>query len=304
MDETLFDDWDEPVLLIDSNQVVRRANQAAAALLGFKRHDFYGLPIERLLPFISQERFMWMRHVYEEAGTEAFNTAVPFTTIRKDGSRVRVWATFESARIQRGDWTWILLDAEDKNFPSTTLSAEAIAPDPESVKGIQVITADFGLRPHASYTGSSTGPIAITDTEIARLASDISEVLDFNILGTSWPEPESGTVTLDKLVHRDVKPTPERGAGSAFPLLGTITEEVLRSKSSVLVRSERKEDLRRRFPGAEPPGRRTQFPSNMCIPIFSGGGIACIVGIHSVKQVYRPEHLEVVSKCLNERFSG
>ncbi len=304
MEETLFDDWDEPVVLTDSNQVIRRANKPAAILLGFGRTDLYGLPLRHILPFIRQERFEWMRQAYGDPNSREFGTAVPTTAARRDDARIRVWATFEHATIRGRDCTWVLLDGEGDQYPADTRPWEDLAREPESVKGIQVTTADFGHRAHASDHRPGAGPVKLTDTEITRLASDLLEVLDFNILATGWPETESGTAKLGKLVHRDIAPTPERSPGSSFPLAGTFTEEVLRSRAAVLVRSERKADLRRRFPGAEPDGRRTQFPSNMCIPIFAGTDIVGLVGIHSIKHAYRPEHLEKVSLLLNQRFGA
>jgi PAS domain S-box-containing protein len=126
-----------------------------------------------------------------------------------------------------------------------------------------------------------------------RFAEEVRKLIPFDRIGINIKNFGEDAVTAFYKAGIEV---PNRRVGKVFSLAGTVTEEVLRTRSSLLISPDAMEDFVRRFPGYL-PSYQAGLRSLMAIPLFSRDeGIGVLI-ISSLKQnAYTEEDLRIAEK--------
>jgi PAS domain S-box-containing protein len=126
-----------------------------------------------------------------------------------------------------------------------------------------------------------------------RFAEEVRRLLPFDRIGINIKNFGEDGVTAFYKAGVEV---PNRRVGKVFPLAGTVTEEVLRTRSSLLISPDSMEGCVKRFPGYLPP-YQAGLRSLMAIPLFSRDEVIGVLIISSLKQdAYTEEDLRIAEK--------
>ena len=112
-----------------------------------------------------------------------------------------------------------------------------------------------------------------------RFAEEVRKLISFDRISINIINPEGRTGTVAYAIGVDVI---DRRPGSVFPLIGSMTEEVMRARSGLLVQTEDIGGLKTRYPGllsAFQAGLR----SMMSVPLFAKDQVIGSLHIRSLK---------------------
>ncbi len=297
-DIMLFDDWEDPVLLVDTDNNIRHLNGCACDLLKYRRDEAVGTPLGWVMPYLYEERRIWMREKYRKhLDRSSYTNAIPLTCLNSSGLASRVWMTTEQTDVFGETWTWMLLDADDVAQPKVDGHHE----DPPA--SALVTTLPDSVRLSTRDIESHLGPLSPSDGYFQQVAREVQLSLGFSLFVAALIDTETGTVTTDSVARDGVDPAPGRELGATHSIEGTFSERVVQEQSSILIRNQDTDVLARRFPGTYPSGV-APFRSSMVIPIFDESRVVGAFGIHAVDDIYRPEHMEVILGCLTARLAA
>ena len=132
----------------------------------------------------------------------------------------------------------------------------------EAQKEVSRLAHDNAILTEISRVFSSTLDI---DEVYELFAREAQKLIPFTRISVNIFNPEAGTFTHAYVSGTDV---PGRGKGSTIPLGGSAAEEVLRSRSTLLIGEKNMEETRNRFPGLHPM-IQSGFRSMILVPLVS-----------------------------------
>ncbi|NVL92298.1 MAG: PAS domain S-box protein [Desulfobacterales bacterium] len=110
-------------------------------------------------------------------------------------------------------------------------------------------------------------------------AEEVRKIIPFNRIGINIINHERGTYVTTYIAGRDV---PGHRPGDVAPLAGSLTEEVVRTRSSLLIQTEDRDEVGERFPGPL-PDFQAGFRSFMAVPLISKDQVIGALHLQSVK---------------------
>ncbi len=112
-----------------------------------------------------------------------------------------------------------------------------------------------------------------------RFAEEVRKIIPFDRLAINTINPDNRTITVAYAIGIEI---PERRQGDVVSLEGTLTEEILRTRSKVIVQMENETELEERFPSLL-PSFRVGFRSFMSVPLISKDRVIGVLHFRSVK---------------------
>jgi len=112
-----------------------------------------------------------------------------------------------------------------------------------------------------------------------RFAEEVHKLIQFDRIVINIIDEVNKSFTISYAAGPEV---PGRKTGDTIPLAGTGSEEILRTRASLLVQSENQEELIGRFPGLWPLFR-VGFQSIMLIPLLSRDQVIGVLNLQSFK---------------------
>jgi len=110
-------------------------------------------------------------------------------------------------------------------------------------------------------------------------AEEVKKVIPFDRIVINIIYPEKGTFSTAYVLGKDIE---GRGTGDTIPLAGSLTEQVLRTRSSLLIQTKDIDEVVTRFPRLLPT-IQAGFKSLMSIPLISKDQAIGVLHIRSVK---------------------
>ncbi|NWF93758.1 MAG: PAS domain S-box protein [Syntrophaceae bacterium] len=130
-----------------------------------------------------------------------------------------------------------------------------------------------------------------------RFAEEVRKLIPFDRIVINLANLENNTLTSAYLAGVDV---PGRRAGDTMPLTGTASEEVIRKRSSLLMRGDRIDDLASRFP-ALLPTFQAGLRSGLFVPLISKDRVVGTLHLRSTKpNAYTERDLRLAEKVGNQ----
>lgn len=119
-----FDDWEDPVFLVDANGVIQRVNEATFALFQCSREELIHRHVQSFLPMQEMETVQALRARYQRnPETAGVAEGVELTGVRPNGQRFTAQVAMESAPKCGENWSWVLLmevpEGSQVNNPGT-----------------------------------------------------------------------------------------------------------------------------------------------------------------------------------------
>jgi PAS domain S-box-containing protein len=126
-----------------------------------------------------------------------------------------------------------------------------------------------------------------------RFAEEVRKLIPFDRIEINAKKFGEDTVIG---IHRAGLEVPERQVGKSFSLAGTITGEVLRTSSSLLISADPPEDSLKRFPGYL-PAYQAGLRSLMAVPLISRDEPIGVLAISSLQRnAYTEDALRLAEK--------
>ncbi len=129
-----------------------------------------------------------------------------------------------------------------------------------------------------------------------RFAEEVQKLLPFDRIAINIVNPKEYTM---KVAYTTGVEIPERLHGDTVPLIGTFTEEVVRTRRSQVLQEEEKEILRR-FPGLL-FSLKVGLRSTMAVPLISQDAVIGVLNFRSVRpNAYDERHLRLAERVGNQ----
>jgi len=148
------------------------------------------------------------------------------------------------------------------------------------------------------------GRIISSTLEITKVyelfAEEVRNVIPFDRIAITIIDHEKSTFWNAYLLGDDV---PGRRREDVVPLAGSLTEEVMHTRSSQLIQTEKRDEVAGRFPGLSPffeAGHR----SFMAVPLISKDQVIAVLHVYSVKsEAYTAADVEL-AESIGSQIAG
>lgn len=131
-------------------------------------------------------------------------------------------------------------------------------------------------------------------------AAEAKKIIPFDKISINAVDLEAKTATALYVTGRPVR---ERDAKNSFPLKGSFTEEVIRTKKGTIFHPENEDEVNRRFPRLLPV-YRSGLRSMMSVPlILKDQAIAVLVFMATPQNAYTEDHLRI-GQMVGSQISG
>ncbi len=252
-------------LLHDFEGKIMDVNRHACESLGFTREELLGLSIQDI-----DQGFILGKH------TEKWKQMVPGVPITLEGVHKRKDGTTFPVEVRLGVFELSgrkLMLGLVRDITEQKRAEEALQKSEESAKRLaqeNAITAEIGR------IISSTLEI---DKVYRYFAEEVRKIIPFDRISIDIIHPErAGFSTAYALGKGAEGPRSEE----IIPLAGSTTEEVVRTRSSLLHQTEDTGEVGNRFSQALRPFQ-AGFPSLMAIPLISQDRVIGTLNLHSLK---------------------
>jgi PAS domain S-box-containing protein len=259
----------------DAEGRITNVNHTDLVMLGYTAEEMIG-------------QFMWKFNVEEEmareqilaklAGTLPPGRNLERTYRRKDGT------TFPVLIEDR-----LILD-EKGQIQGIRCTIQDITDRKKVEKELDRLAQENAIMAEIGQVISSTLNI---EEVYERFAEEAHKLIPFDRIGINIKNFGEDAVTA---VYKAGIEVPSRQVGKVFSLAGTVAEEVLRTRSSLLISPHAMEDFVKRFPGYL-PSYQAGLRSLMALPLFSRDEVIGVLTISSLKEnAYTEEDLRIAEK--------
>jgi len=131
-------------------------------------------------------------------------------------------------------------------------------------------------------------------------AEEVKKVIPFDRIVINVLYPRRGTFSTAYVLGKAVQ---GRGSGDVIPLAGSLTEEVMHTRSSQLIQMEERDDVIARFPRLLPT-IQAGFKSLMSIPLISKDQAIGVLHIRSVKPNAYTEADVELAESIGSQIAG
>jgi two-component system cell cycle sensor histidine kinase/response regulator CckA len=126
-----------------------------------------------------------------------------------------------------------------------------------------------------------------------RFAEEVNKLIPFDRIAINIINPKDQTLTIAYVTGVEIE---GRKTGDTIPLAGTMTEGVMRKRSTLLIQTNGKEELARRFPRLL-PSIQAKFKSLLSVPLFSKDQVIGVLHIRSTKSnTYTERELKLAER--------
>jgi PAS domain S-box-containing protein len=207
-----------------------------------------------------------------------------FTVTCKDGSKKVI--NFIPVQLETGENLMTCEDITERMY-----AEEALRKSEEEAKQLareNAIMAEIG------QIISSTLNI---EEIYERFAEGVNKLIPFDRIAINIINPKDQTLTIAYVTGIEIE---GRKTGDTIPLAGTMTEEVIRKRSTLLIQTNGDEELARRFPRLLPT-IRAKFKSLLSVPLFSKDQVIGVFHIRSANlNAYSEKDLRLAERVGNQ----
>ena len=130
-----------------------------------------------------------------------------------------------------------------------------------------------------------------------RFAEEVQKLIPFDRIGINVINPQDQSITIAYVSGHDI---PDRRKGDRFPLAGSLGEELLKRRSSILFQADDEKELTDRFP-ALLSTFQAGIRSTISVPLFSHDQMIAGLHIQSLKpNAYTEADLKLAERVSNQ----
>jgi PAS domain S-box-containing protein len=220
-----------------------------------------------------------------------------------DKSAQNIQRLLKGEQIEATEYTLKRLDGS--SFPALVVSRIIYSNDkPVGIRGAIV---DITERKHAekeTRTVAEVGRIIGSSLEIGevyeRFADEVRKLIPFDRLRVNLIHAQSGTL---RLVYMSGTAVATREEGDSGPMMGSLTEELIRTRTGFVVKETSLEDLIKRYPAAV-SGYKAGIRSLLTVPLISHGEVIGSLGFRSkTPNAYAERDLPIAQR-IGDQIAG
>ncbi len=287
--EKTFTSLRDAVFIIDAETAqIIDCNPAASRIFGYSREEMLGRPSVFL--HVDEETLKEFRkHLYTGVKERGFLHLPEFRMKRKNGAvfpTEHSVAPLEDPPGKRTGWVSVVRDiTERKQAEETIRKSEETA---KQIAQENAIMAEIGR-----IVGSTLNIEEVYD----RFAEEVHKLIPFERININIINHAKRTVTAAYTTGEVVT---GRQAGDVFPLAGSATEEVMRTRSPLILQTGDRTELAHRLPGVLPAfdaGHR----SMLIVPLISRDMVIGAVYFGSTKpKAFAERDLRLAERVANQ----
>ena len=265
-------------------------NPAACRIHGYLQEELMGMNDRQYTDKENSKKvFQAFNRVYR---TGESGVVCGFELIRKDGTKRHVEVSVSLKKDSSGKpigFRGIVRDITDikravEELEREKRAAQRLAEENESVGAIGRII-------------SSTLEI---ENVYERFAQEVGKLIPFDRISVNIPDPETSSLLV---VYSAGISVPTRKAGNKAALAGTLTEQVIETRKSLIIQGEESEILGR-FPNLS-PSLEIGLRSNLSVPLISKDEVIGVLHLRSKKlNAYTERDLRIAERVGNQVASA
>ncbi len=275
----------EAVFIIDANTVkIIDCNPGASEMFGYSREEIIG----RATTFLHVDEAAldeFRKYLYSAIKEKGFLFLPEFRMKRKNGEiffAEHSVTPFEDDQGNRMGWVSVVRDITERKRTEKALQ--------ESEESAHRLAEENAIIAEIGRIISSSLNI---DQVYERFANEVRKLIPFDRISINFINLEDRTSTV---LYSSGLELGTRPLGVAIPLSGTIAEEVLRTRSPLVLQGENIKEISNRFPNV-PPLIQAGFQSIMSVPSFSKDQVIGVLHFRSAKpNAYSERHLTVAER--------
>ncbi len=264
-----FDNWPDPVLLVDADGQIVHVNDPAVTSFGYSYNEFVELSVSDIASMMPVERQAWVKAMYSLVGAgSSGGPGVELLCVGKNGSSFRAHVSFEYAQRLGTDWRWIQIHVAPSvpTLGLTTAGSDDSQPEHR-------LLIESSVESELPDLVDQSGKLAVlktmlwVDTIVDQIASEVSDLLPIDAFGMATVDTERKTAHLRQWISGEGSPQPVRDTGDKYSLRGTVMEKAAELNKTTLVTARNPEIIWSEFPGLASNGRKTKFLSTLVSPL-------------------------------------
>jgi two-component system cell cycle sensor histidine kinase/response regulator CckA len=287
--EKTFASLREAVFIIDANTVkIIDCNPSATKIFGYSRDEM----LERTTTFLHVDESAleeFRRHLYPAIKEKGFLFLPEFKMKRKDGTVFHTKHHVSSLEDQQGNrigWVSVVRDITEQKH-----AEEALRRSEESAKRL---AQENAIMAAIGRIISSTLNI---DEVYERFAEEVSKFISFDRIAINIVNTKDNIVNIAYATGTEIQ---ERRQGDIIPLAGSLTDEIVRTRSSRLIQTENRAELVEHFPYLLPTFQ-AGFHSMMSVPLISKDEVVGVLHLRSTKpNAYTESDLRLAERVGNQ----
>ncbi|MFQ5841605.1 MAG: PAS domain S-box protein [Thermodesulfobacteriota bacterium] len=251
------------VLSIDPEMKIILWNPGSEKIFGYTEKEMLGQNVMKIVPQRYRKAKKRGFAQFRKTGLgPVMGETIEIEGLRKDGSEVPIELSVSSRKSGEGYVTTaIVRDVTERKRAEEAL--ERLAEEKKIVANI----------------GRIIGSTLEIDKVYELFAEAVSRVIPFDRIAINIVYPETYTFTVVYIAGENVG---GRRSGDVAPLAGSLTEEVMRTRSGGLIQSDDADEVARRFPGLL-PFLQAGYQSLMAVPLISKGQVIGTMHLQSAK---------------------
>jgi PAS domain S-box-containing protein len=264
----ILENTDEAIYEVDLSGDFTFVNEAASRIFGFSKEELLGMNNRQ---YTDQEN---AKKLFESFN-HAYRTGEPckpcnYEITRKDGTKRHIETSALVIKDSSGKpigFRGIARDITDrKRSEETLLKSEETA---RRLSQENAMVAEIGRIISSTLN---------TEEVYERFAMEVRKIIPFDRIVINYCDLKNSTSTTAYEAGIDV---PGRRAGNITPMAGTVTEEVIRKRSSLLIQDSM-DEITLRFPSLLPTFQ-AGLRSLIFVPLFSKDKAIGVLSLRSIK---------------------
>ena len=252
-------------------------NQEGARLLGYDQKDLLNKNIRDLLaPEVRAEFDTYLRTIREKGAAEGF------MRIQNAKGEKRIWAYSNSLRTER------------VTEPIVRSIAHDITDRLQAEKAVKRLSQENAIMAEIGRIISSTLNI---EGVYERFAEETRKLIPFDRIMINLADLKNNTITTAYITGVDV---PDQRPGNITPTTGTATEEIVRTRSSLLIQGDNIDEAASRFPRLLPTFQ-AGLRSLIFVPLISKDQVIGVLSFRSlVPKAYTDQEVRLAESISNQ----
>jgi PAS domain S-box-containing protein len=275
--KALLESAPQGIIVTSSSGEIVQVNDAALGIFGYSGAELLGKQVEVLLPQDSRPGHSGRRESYiSDPVARPMGTGRELKGLRKDGSLVPLEIGLSSVSIDGGSVALAFIS----DITERKAAEEAKRQWTEETS----VMAEIGRTVCASLDINEV---------YQNLAKEIRKLIPFDRFQMSLVDLGNETTSPVWVIGTDV---PGRREGTRVPLEGSVSSEVVHTKSPVMLAVETEAEAVRRFPALR-ASFRAGLRSFVVVPLIVRGAVIGILRVASTeKSIYTRRHLELLER--------
>jgi len=283
---TVVSDSNDAVIMHDFEGNILAWNRGAKETYGYTEAEALGKNVREIVAEADREAALTLiQKIKQGEIVKSFE----LRRVTKDGRILDVWLTTTLLTDEKGKP--VAIATTERDITERKQAEESLTRNEEKARRLAY---EYAIIAEIGRIISSTLNI---EEVYARFAEEVHKLIPFDRIGINVINPQDQSITIACVSGHDI---PDRRKGDRFSLAGSLGEELLKRRSSILFQVDDEKELTDRFPALW-SAFQSGIRSTISVPLFSHDQV--IAGLHiqsSKPNAYTEAELKLAEKVSNQ----